>query len=68
MQLTIWSNESTLSSAYDGLILSDLEYGVRTYHDALRRILPVLNLQAPPPAGALAEVNAELRRDAALAA
>jgi phenylpropionate dioxygenase-like ring-hydroxylating dioxygenase large terminal subunit len=61
-QLTIWSCEATLSSAYDGIILSDLEYGVRSYHDHLRAVLPVLNLDEAPPPGTLAEANAALLR------
>jgi hypothetical protein len=48
------------SSAFDGLLLSDLEYGVRAYHDRLRRLMPVLNLETPPPQGRMAERNREL--------
>jgi phenylpropionate dioxygenase-like ring-hydroxylating dioxygenase large terminal subunit len=48
VQLTIWSNESMLSKAFAGFYLSDLEYGVRTYHDHLRRLLPVLELETAP--------------------
>jgi phenylpropionate dioxygenase-like ring-hydroxylating dioxygenase large terminal subunit len=55
--LTVWSCEATRSSAYDGVLLSDLEYGVKTYHDHLREILPVLTLDHPPAAGTLAAVN-----------
>lgn len=58
--LTIWSCEAALSSGYDGIILSDLEYGVRTHHDHLREMLPVLNLEDEPEPGTLAERNAEL--------
>ena len=56
-QLTIWSYEAMKSSGYDGIILSDLEYGVRTYHDALREILPVMCQEDEPPAGTLIEHN-----------
>ena len=48
IQLTVWSNESMLSNAFAGFFLSDLEYGVRTHHDHLRRLVPVLNLEAAP--------------------
>jgi len=68
VMLTVWSSEATQSSAYDGIILSDYEYGVRTYHDALRRILPVLDLPAPPQPGTMAAVNAEMRGAARVAA
>jgi hypothetical protein len=44
----VWSNESMLSNAFAGFFLSDLEYGVRTHHDHLRRLVPVLNLEAAP--------------------
>lgn len=59
-QLTIWSCEATKSSAYDGILLSDLEYGVRSYHDELRKILPVLNLPDRPKPGTLADLNEEM--------
>lgn len=62
--LTIWSCEATKSSAYDGIILSDLEYGVRSYHDHLRRILPVIDLEDPPEPGTLAQRNEELLGEA----
>ncbi|MBY8975214.1 aromatic ring-hydroxylating dioxygenase subunit alpha [Rhodobacteraceae bacterium NNCM2] len=58
--LTIWSCEATKSSGYDGIILSDLEYGVRSYHDHLRKILPVVNLTDEPASGEVADRNAEL--------
>lgn len=58
--LTIWSCEATKSSAYDGITLSDLEYGLKTYHDQLRQFLPVLNDTKEPAAGTMAARNAEL--------
>ena len=58
--LTIWACEATQSSGYDGVILSDLEYGVKTYHDHLRRLLPVINLEDEPEAGTVAERNAAM--------
>ena len=63
-QLTIWSCEAALSSGYDGIILSDLEYGVKTYHDHLRSVLPVLNLEDEPAPGTMAFVNAAMRGQA----
>jgi phenylpropionate dioxygenase-like ring-hydroxylating dioxygenase large terminal subunit len=62
--LTIWSCEAALSSAYDGIILSDLEYGVKTHHDHLRSVLPVLNLNEEPAAGTMADIDAALRAQA----
>lgn len=58
--LTIWSCEAALSSGYDGILLSDLEYGVKSHHDHLRALLPVLTLEEPPEPGTMAEVNAEM--------
>ena len=55
--LMIWSCEATKSSAYDGVIFSDLEYGVKTYHDHLRQLLPVLEQPVPPESGHMARVN-----------
>jgi carnitine monooxygenase subunit len=59
-QLSIWSNESMKSSAFEGFHLSDLEYGVRCHHDGLRRILPVVTLADAPPEDQIAARNAEM--------
>lgn len=63
-QLIEWTWEAAFSSGYDGVILSDLEYGVKTYHDELRRHFPVLN-DEEPAAGTLAVRNRELLAHAA---
>jgi phenylpropionate dioxygenase-like ring-hydroxylating dioxygenase large terminal subunit len=55
--LSIMWNEGMKSCAYEGIILSDLEYGVRTHHDALRGILPVMTQEIEPPRGTVAESN-----------
>ena len=60
VQLTIWSNESILSKAFAGFYLSDLEYGVRTYHDHLRRVLPVLGLETQPDEKDIRDLNDSL--------
>lgn len=54
LQLTIWSSEAPRSSGFSGIILSDLEYGVRRYHDALREVMPVLKNSEEPPPGVMA--------------
>ncbi len=59
-QLTIWSYEATKSSGYDGILLSDLEYGVKTHHDHLRAILPVMTLEQEPEPGSIAARNAAM--------
>ena len=61
VQLTIWSNESMTSKAFNGFYLSDLEYGVRTHHDHLRAILPVMTLPAAPDEREMAGMNSRLR-------
>jgi carnitine monooxygenase subunit len=48
------------SSGFAGMILSDLEAGVRSYHDQLRRIIPVMSLEEQPPAGRLAHIDSAL--------
>ena len=55
--LMVWSCEATKSSAYDGVIFSDLEYGVKTYHDHLRQLLPVMAQPVPPEQGQMALIN-----------
>lgn len=56
-QLTIWSNEAMKSSSFEGFHLSDLEYGVRSYHDQLRKLLPVMTLRTAPPEDQIAALN-----------
>ncbi|MCB2130090.1 MAG: aromatic ring-hydroxylating dioxygenase subunit alpha [Rhodobacteraceae bacterium] len=60
-QLSVWSNESMKSSAFEDFHLSDLEYGVRAHHDALRRILPVVKLADAPDEVSMADLNDKLR-------
>lgn len=57
LQLTKWTDEAPESSGFDGIILSDLEYGVRSHHDQLRALMPVFNDTVAPPAGTLAARN-----------
>jgi phenylpropionate dioxygenase-like ring-hydroxylating dioxygenase large terminal subunit len=65
VMLSQWSWEATFSSAYDGVILSDLEQGVRSYHDALRCIFPVL-LDKKMSEGSLEARNNELLKQTTL--
>jgi phenylpropionate dioxygenase-like ring-hydroxylating dioxygenase large terminal subunit len=60
-ELVRWTWEAAFSSGYDGVILSDLENCVRSYHDNLRRHFPVLN-EDEPAKGMVAARNAELLR------
>jgi len=59
IQLTIWSCEAAKSSGYDGIMLSDLEYGVRSYHDQLRELLPILNKRQAPAPGTIKQIAYE---------
>jgi phenylpropionate dioxygenase-like ring-hydroxylating dioxygenase large terminal subunit len=61
VQLTVWSNESMLSRSFNGFYLSDLEYGVRTHHDHLRKVLPVLTRETAPEEKDMAALNERLR-------
>jgi phenylpropionate dioxygenase-like ring-hydroxylating dioxygenase large terminal subunit len=62
-QLSIWSNESMKSSAFEGFYLSDLEKGLKSHHDQLRRILPVMSLDEPPADPDLGPVNDHMRQE-----
>ena len=59
-RLAVWTFDAYRSSGYDGIILSDAEYGVRSYHDHLRTLMPVLESATPPAAGTLTATNTRL--------
>ncbi len=61
-QLSIWSNESMKSSAFEGFHLSDLEYGVRRHHDGLRKLMPVMTRKEAPFEADMIAANEELLR------
>ncbi len=61
--LTVWSCEAAHSSGFKGIILSDLEYGVRSYHDHLRTVLPVLNESTSPAPGTVEARNIALHAE-----
>ena len=48
LQLTKWVDEAPDSSGFERIILSDLEYGVYTFHEHLREILPILKKEHEP--------------------
>ena len=60
-QLSIWSNESMKSDAFEGFHLSDLEYGLRRHHDGLRQLFPVMTLAEAPPEDQIATRNAAMK-------
>ncbi|MBL9063208.1 MAG: aromatic ring-hydroxylating dioxygenase subunit alpha [Tabrizicola sp.] len=59
-QLTIWSNESMKSQAFDGFHLSDHEWGLRRHHDRLRAQVPVMGLLTAPSEAEMVRLNAEM--------
>ena len=52
-KLCVWACEATQSSAYDGVVLSDLEYGLKTFHDHLREKIPAIKKMQEPAKEAL---------------
>jgi len=57
IRLIKWAAEGMRSSAFDGVLLSDLELGVGSFQNQLRTILPVVTLDQAPAEGSLAQVN-----------
>jgi len=68
IQLIEWAAAGMRSSAFDGVLLSDLELGVGSFQNQLREILPVVSLDEAPAAGSMKEVNERLRLQANVAA
>lgn len=58
--LAIWSSEAVKSSGFDGVIYSDLEYGLRSFHDQLRSIIPEMDCEIEPPPGALSHQGVQV--------
>jgi len=61
VRLVKWAAEGMRSSAFDGILLSDLELGVGAFQNRLREILPVVSLEQEPEAGSLHQVNEKMR-------
>ena len=59
-KLTVWSNESMKSQAFDGFHLSDLEYGLRRHHDRLRTEIPVMRQATAPQEQEMAAMNKKM--------
>ena len=60
VQLTEWSNEAMNSSAFEGFYLSDLEYGLRSHHDIIRKLLPVARVEDAPTESEVVTLNREM--------
>jgi phenylpropionate dioxygenase-like ring-hydroxylating dioxygenase large terminal subunit len=65
IQLSIWSNESMKSSAFDNFHLSDLEKGVRSHHDHIRAVLPVATVSERPAEERIAAMNTAMNAEKA---
>jgi phenylpropionate dioxygenase-like ring-hydroxylating dioxygenase large terminal subunit len=59
-QLSIWSNESMRSSAFESFHLSDLEWGLRRHHDELRGLIPVMTVPEAPSEDRIVALNKEM--------
>jgi len=60
VQLVKWAMEGMRCSAFDEVLLSDLELGICAFQNRLRDLIPVLSLDQPPEAGCLKQVNQQL--------
>ncbi|MDH3447509.1 MAG: aromatic ring-hydroxylating dioxygenase subunit alpha [Gammaproteobacteria bacterium] len=68
IQLIKWAAEGMRSTAFDGVLLSDLELGVASFQKQLRELLPVVTLEQEPEAGTVGEINARLMSKRKIAA
>ena len=57
IRLIEWAAAGMRSSAFEGVLLSDLELGIGSFQNRLREILPVVSLEEAPAAGSLRRVN-----------
>ncbi len=64
IQLIEWSAQGMRSSAFDGVLLSDLELGIGAFQNQLRQVLPVVSLDRAPEGGNLARVNEKMLNQA----
>jgi phenylpropionate dioxygenase-like ring-hydroxylating dioxygenase large terminal subunit len=63
VRLVKWAAEGMRSSAFEEVLLSDLELGICAFQNKLREILPVTTLQHEPGAGCLSEHNERLLKE-----
>ena len=57
-----WTDTGVRSSGYRGGFLSNLESGVREFHEKIRELIPVAGCSDAPLIGRVAAVNEELSR------
>ena len=68
IRLIEWAAAGMRSSAFDGVLLSDLELGVASFQNKLRELLPVVGLQQAPERGQLKATNERLLAQGKVAA
>jgi len=56
-----WTDAGLQTSGYPGGVLSELEFGVRDFHDWIRELLPVANRAEAPPTGTVSALNEGLK-------
>lgn len=61
IRLIRWAAEGMRSSAFDAVLLSDLELGIGSFQNQLRELLPVVSLPKAPEEGSLKAMNESLR-------
>ena len=61
IRLIRWAAEGMRSSAFDAVLLSDLELGLASFQNQLRELLPVVNLPEAPQEGGLKAANERLQ-------
>jgi phenylpropionate dioxygenase-like ring-hydroxylating dioxygenase large terminal subunit len=68
IRLIRWAAEGMRSSAFDRVMLSDLELGVAAFQNQLRDLLPVVSLPEAPEEGSLQATNERLREQGKVSA
>jgi hypothetical protein len=60
VRLVKWAAEGMRSTAFDEILLSDLELGICSFQNQLRDLIPVVGLDQAPEGGNLKQVNQHL--------
>ena len=60
VQLVKWAAEGQRSSAFEEVLLSDLELGICAFQNRLREIIPVVSLEQAPEEGSLKVANQKM--------
>jgi len=48
------------SKSFEGFYLSDLEYGVKSHHDHMRKQIPILRIEKQPDENLIYKLNKEM--------